>query len=311
VAVDTSPRYRYLRAVNSILVNPYAGCARGQGAWIRGSLHGHSKERSSCSSVPLADGIQDYLSIGAGFMAVTDHDHVSDLSAARARHPDMVFLEGFEHSSAENVLFIGERVPPLHRLPIAAALAAADGLLTIVCHPRPRARDDYWTVEKILALSPRPAGIEVYNGHYIGTNSLLDRRNPLYTDSWDGVLSSGVRMWGYANDDFHDPPDLGRAWNMAWVDAATPADVLASLASGRCYGTTGLRLESIEVRDAHVVVNLADDAEGRFVGPGGRVLAQSTGRRFDWRHDGQAYARFEARGSRGMLWMQPFFTANT
>ena len=297
--------------MTSCLLNPYAGCVASRGAWIRGSLHGHSKEHSGCSSVPLADGIQSYRSIGAGFMAVTDHDHVSDLSAAKARHPDMVFLEGFEHSSAENLLFVGERVPPLHRLPHADALAAADGLLTVVCHPRPRARDDYWTVEKILALSPRPAGIEVYNGHYRRGHAVWKDTNPLYTDTWDGVLSRGIRMWGYANDDFHDPPDLGRAWNMAWVDEATPSAVLASLASGRCYGTTGLLAESIEVRDAHVVVRLADDAEGRFVGPGGRVQARSTGRRFDWRHDGQAYVRFEARGSGGMLWLQPFFHANT
>lgn len=293
----------------SHLSNPYAGCGTGRGAWIRGNLHGHSSEHSGCSSVPLDAGIQRYRAAGAGFMAVTDHDHVSDLSAARARCPGMVFLEGFEHSLAENVLFIGEKVPPLHRLSMADALAAADGLLTVVCHPRPRQRDDYWTVEKILALSPRPTGIEVYNGHYNGTHSLLNRKNPLYTDTWDGLLSRGARMWGYANDDFHDPPDFGRAWNMAWVDAPTPSSVLAALAAGRCYGTTGLLLESVAVEDALVAVRLAGDAEGRFVGPRGRVLAQSAGREFVWRHRGEAYVRFEARGTAGRLWLQPLNAA--
>lgn len=291
------------------LSNPYAGCGTGSGAWVRGNLHGHSSEHSGCSSVPLADGIARYRAAGAGFMAVTDHDHVTDLSAARARYPGMVFLEGFEHSIAENVLFIGERVPPLHRLPLADALAAADGLLTVVCHPRPRARDDYWTVAKILALSPRPAGIEVYNGHYGKRHVIWKETNPLYTETWDGLLSRGARLWGYANDDFHDPPDFGRAWNMVWADTATPSGIVHALASGSCYGTTGLLAESVAVEGARVRVRLADPAEGRFIGPGGRVLSRSEGSEFAWRRDGEAYVRFEARGDAGMLWLQPFFPA--
>jgi hypothetical protein len=291
------------------LSNPYEGCGAGRGAWIRGNLHGHSREHSSCSSVPLADGVERYRAVGAGFMAVTDHDHVTDLSAARARHRGMVFLEGFEHSSAENVLFVGERVPPLHRLSMADALAAADGLLTVVCHPRPRVHDDYWTVAKVLALSPRPTGIEVYNGHYLGTHAALNRKNPLYTDTWDGLLSRGARMWGYANDDFHDPPDFGKAWNMAWVDEPTPAGAVSALASGRCYGTTGLLAESVEVEGDRVRVRLDGTAEGRFVGPGGSLLSRSSGREFAWRHDGGAYVRFEAHGAAGMIWLQPFFSA--
>ena len=291
------------------LSNPYAGCGTGPGAWVRGNLHGHSSEHSGCSSVPLADGIRRYLAAGAGFLAITDHDHVSDLSRARADNPGVAFLEGFEHSDAENVLFIGERVPPLHRLPVEEALAASDGLLTIVCHPRPHGADDYWTVEKILALSPRPAGLEVYNGHYRQGRVLWKRTNPLYIDTWDGLLSRGARMWGFANDDFHDPPDFGRAWNMAWVDAPTPSGVMRALASGRCYGSTGLLAESVAVADSLVTVRLAGPAEGRFIGPGGRVLSRSTGRSFSRRYDGEAYLRFEARGDAGMIWLQPFFPA--
>lgn len=291
------------------LSNPYAGCGAGPGAWVRGNLHGHSSEHSVCSSVPLEEGVARYLAAGAAFLAVTDHDHVTDLSAVRARHPGAVFLEGFEHSAAENVLFIGEKVPPLHRLPLEEALGAADGLLTVVCHPRPRARDDYWTVAKILALAPRPTGLEVYNGHYGREHAIWKRTTPLYTETWDGLLSNGARMWGYANDDFHDPPDFGRAWNMAWVDSLSGPDLMRALASGRCYGTTGLLAESIEVEGPRVTVRLASPAEGSFVGPSGRLLARCEGRDFAWRHDGEAYVRFEARGKAGLLWLQPFFSA--
>ncbi len=289
------------------LSNPYAGCGRGPGAWLRGSIHGHSSEHSGCSSVPLEDGIARYLAAGAGFVAVTDHDHVSDLGPARARHPDVAFLEGFEHSRAENILFVGERVPPLYQLAMNDALAAADGLLTVICHPRPRAADDYWTVDRIMALLPRPIGIEVYNGHYRPDRVPGRDHNPLYTDTWDALLSRGARFWGYANDDFHDPPDFGRAWNMAWVESRTPAGVVVALRSGRCYGTTGLLAESIEVEGADIRVRLAAPAEGRFIGPGGRVLASGDGTDFTLRHDGAGYVRFEARVGTEMLWLQPFF----
>jgi hypothetical protein len=293
------------------LSNPYAGCGSGPGAWLRGSIHGHSSEHSGCSSVPLADGIARYRVAGAGFVAVTDHDHVSDLDPARARYPEIVFLEGFEHSSAEHTLFVGERVPPLYRLPLGEALAAADGLLTVISHPRPRAADDYWTVERILALSPRPVGIEIFNGHYRPGHVLWSDTRPLYTETWDALLSRGARLRGYANDDFHDPADFGRAWNMAWVESPSPAGVLGALRSGRCYGTTGLLAESIEVEGADIHVRLTAPAEGRFIGPGGRVLAGGNGTDFAWRHDGSRYIRFEAQVGTKMLWLQPFFTSVT
>jgi hypothetical protein len=293
------------------LSNPYAGCGSGPGAWLRGSIHGHSSEHSGCSSVPLADGIARYHAVGAGFLAVTDHDHVSDLARARERYPDLVLLEGFEHSRAENVLFVGGRVPPLFRLAMNDALAAADGLLTVICHPRPRAADDYWTVDRILALSPRPTGIEIFNGHYRPGHVLWRDTRPLYTETWDALLSRGARFWGYANDDFHDPPDFGRAWNMAWVESPTPAGVLGALRSGRCYGTTGLLAESIEVEGVDVHVRLAESAQGRFIGPAGRVLAVSGGSDFAWRHDGSGYVRFEAQAGAKRLWLQPFFPSVT
>lgn len=289
------------------LSNPYAGCGTGSGTWLRGSIHGHSCEHSGCSTVPLAAGIARYRAAGAGFVAVTDHDHVSDLGPARTRYPDLVLLEGFEHSRAENVLFVGERVPPLHRLAMNDALAAADGLLTVVCHPRPRAADDYWTVDRILALSPRPIGIEIFNGHYRPGHVLWNDTKPLYTETWDALLSRDARFWGYANDDFHDPRDFGRAWNMAWAESPTPSEVLGALRSGRCYGTTGLLAESIQVDGADIRVRLAEPAGGRFIGPGGRVLAGSGGTEFTWRHDGAGYVRFEAQVGTKMLWLQPFF----
>ena len=136
--------------MSTTLHNPYDGLS---GSWVRGSFHGHCSEHSNCASVPLADSVRDYQAVGAGFVTLTDHDLITDLSAMADRYPDLCFLNGFEYSSRENVLFIGTDVPPLYEQTLEDALAAAGDLLTIICHPKPTGLDsDYWT----LATSSQP-----------------------------------------------------------------------------------------------------------------------------------------------------------
>ncbi len=257
--------------------------------------------------MPLAVSVRQYVAAGAGFMAVTDHDHVSDLSAARSLHPGMVFLEGFEYSSDRNVLFVGERVPPLYLVPLRAALGRADGLLTVVCHPRPYRSEAYWTTDDILALDPPPVAIEIYNGHYSRGHPLRRDTNPLYTDLWDELLGRGAKLVGLANDDFHDQPDFGRAWNMVFLRELTAAGVLEAVAAGRCYGTTGLLAREVADEPTGLRVELAEPATGRFVGTGGTVLSEGQARTFRWDGPVDRYVRFEARGPSGRLWLQPFF----
>lgn len=290
--------------MSSSLINPYKD---GQGIWIRGNLHGHCCEHSGCASVPLLHGAALYHAAGARFMAVTDHDHVTDLTELRALYPEMVFLEGFEYSSRENLLFIGEAVPPLYELSLEEALGRCDGLLTVVCHPRPRKHSQYWTPDMIYNLDPRPLGMEVFNGHYNHPLQLWRDTNPLYTDIWDELLSRGARLWGFANDDFHDPPDFGKAYNMACVKEISPASVLEALKAGRFYATTGLLLGSLSVDGGEIRVKLAGEAHGRFIGPGGRVLREEDGAVFSFSYRGEEYIRFEAEGKPGRIFLQPFF----
>ena len=288
------------------LIDPYSNP---RGAWVRGNLHCHTRENSGCASVPLMRVARTYREGGYGFLAVTDHDRVTDVSPQSALHPEMVFLQGFEYSSQENVLFIGETVPPLHALPLTEALARADGLLTVICHPRPSLSADYWTVPMIMALSPAPVGMEVYNGHYNHHSPMWGSTNPLYTDTWDQILTLGRRLWGFANDDFHDPRDYGRAFNMVLTERADATSLLSALKAGRFYASTGLLLEEAGIREDGILVRLSSEARGRFVGPGGRTVAEASGREFHCRHAGEAYLRFEAEGAAGRLFLQPFFSA--
>jgi hypothetical protein len=286
--------------------NPYEAC---RGTWIRGNLHGHSQEGSACSSVPLLRGIARHRELGARFLAITDHDTVTDLADARSRWPDMILLEGFEWSASENILFLGAQVPPLyeHPLPDALARAQASGLLTMVCHPKPSRSRDYWTVSMIRSLSPAPLGIEVYNAHYSRPHIVFSDPNPLYTDIWDQLLTKGMRLWGFANDDSHDPPDFGCSRTTACVSESTPASVMEALKEGRFYGSTGLRLEGVRIHGDLIEIALNTAARGRFIGPGGKVCAATEGREAAFRASGEAYVRFEAEGGDGRIFLQPFF----
>ena len=288
------------------LLNPYQNPS---GQWWRGNFHGHTAEHSPCATVPLAAAIGKYRGVGARFMAVTDHDHVSDLSAVRLLFPDMVLLEGFEYSSCENVLFVGDKVPDLFDWPLNEAIAAATALLTIVAHPEPQPGSGYWTYEKVMFLDLLPDGVEIYNGHY-GTPAMRALGNqPQYTQFWDELLTAGHRVWGFANDDSHEPPDFDNAFNMVLVDEPTPAGVVAAAKRGRCYGSTGLLLKDLTVNGGQIRVTVSGSATGRFVGPGGRVLATAKGTAFSFSSRGEAYVRFEAEGRQGMLFLQPMFRA--
>lgn len=245
--------------------------------------------------------------MGAAFTAVTDHDHVTDLSRVRSDFPGMVLLSGFEHSSGENLLFIGENVPPLHSLSLAAAVASSDGLLTIACHPRPRPGDDHWSLEKLLRLPRLPDGIEIYNGHY-GVPLLASRGCvPKYTPFWDELLTAGIHVWGFANDDSHDPPDFDNAWNMVNVGVGTVSEIVASAKAGRFYSTTGLIPGEISGRGGEITVKFAEQCTGRFIGPGGRVLSEAVHTVFRYEMIDESYVRFEAAGSEGELFLQPLF----
>ncbi len=286
------------------MLNPYANCG---GTWVRGNLHGHCSESSGCASVPLLAGIEKHRKAGARFLALTDHDTVTDLSPARVLWPDMTFLEGFEWSKSQNILFIGEKVPPLYELSLSEAMRQAAGFLTVICHPRPSLRRDYWTVPMILALDPPPTAIEVYNDHYSRPTRTDAGPNPLYADIWDGLLTRGLRLWGFVNDDSHDPADFGRTSTCVNAKDLSAASLMEALRAGRFYGTTGLGLEEVSVAGELISVRLDSDARGRFVGPGGGVRGASEGQEFSLRASDEDYVRFEAEGAAGRIFLQPFF----
>ncbi|NRA40631.1 MAG: metallophosphoesterase [Planctomycetes bacterium] len=278
-----------------------------RGAWHRGNVHMHCTESSPCSDTLLSRGVQAYSEGEHAFLAITDHDVITDLTAIKAQYPDIIFFEGFEHSVSNHMLFVKESVKPLFEMKDKkGALLHADDYLTVVCHPQGPARD-YWTVDELKAYPQLPTGVEVFNGHY-GVETWRQKGGGWeYTQFWSDCLDAGLRLFAYANDDFHDLIDTQNAWNVVQTTEKTPAAILAALKSGAFYASTGLSLQSIQEYRGKVVVNFTHKVHGRFMGPGNACLSNDYTDSFEMTHTDEAYIRFEAEDNGKKLWTQPFY----
>jgi len=152
--------------------------------------------------------------------------------------------------------------------------------------------------------------IEIFNGattNSWGSATAIDR--------WDQLLSTGRRVWGYANDDVHRPWEVGRGWNHVQVDEDRPPKISDALVNGRFYASTGVRVDSIEVSRGEIAVKTDDAEEIRFITDYGVVQKTVEGSIGRFRvpeqlvhKDVHSYVRVECHGSgTDRAWLQPMF----
>jgi len=286
-----------------LLQNPYQDSSAG---WLKGNLHTHTA--ASDGKRPPQETVDDYASRGYGFLMLSDHDHLTDPGELKNR--GMVLLPGNEISAqGEHILHVGARrkIKPLaDRQKVIAAIRRDDKkALAIVCHPNWEEDFNHCPQEKLAAWQGY-TGLEIYNG--------VIRRlpgSPLATDRWDMLLGSGRRLWGFANDDCHRPEDAGLAWNVVQCRTRTPEAVLAALAAGSFYASTGVVIRTVAVRGGtlHVVAPKAQRIA--VVCDFGKRLAQVDAAELTFRlPEGAAfkYVRVECFGmGESMAWTQPFY----
>ena len=210
-----------------------------------------------------------------------------------------------------------------------AAIRAAGGLAQ-VNHPNWR-----WSVvPDDMAALPDSTLFELWNGH-AGVNNLggadESGRVALSTEAlWDTLLTRGRLLFGVADDDAHeykreqleDPYGTrpGKAWVMVRADTLTPEAIVRALGRGDFYASTGIALAAYEADARGVRLRVArrstsDDRRitTRFIGRGGRVLAEVAGveARYDVRGD-EGYVRAAIVDSNGQrAWTQPVRVAGT
>jgi hypothetical protein len=157
-------------------------------------------------------------------------------------------------------------------------------------------------------------GVEIYTG-------CLSRRRrgdvgfglSLATDYWDEALTSGRKLWGFATDDSYQGYEI----NVGWTEVLAAADDFptykSAIQAGALVASRGMRLfgwsfdgTRLEV-EADLPYLRTYEAEYRFIGDGGKVLAETTGRSARYEPTGdETYVRVEARNADGsILWTQP------
>ncbi|MCZ7646374.1 MAG: CehA/McbA family metallohydrolase [Planctomycetota bacterium] len=273
-------------------------------SWMRGNLHAHSTE--SDGSRPPQEVIDDYAARGYDFMMLSDHDKLTDPSVLKGR--GMVLIPGNEVSAqGPHLLHINAetQIPPNpDRQQVLEAIADAAGL-AVLNHPNWQKHFNHCPQERLEALQGY-VGIEIYNG--------VIRRlegSPLATDRWDRLLSSGRKIWGFANDDSHRPEDVELAWNVVQCSNRTVAAVVDALKYGRFYASTGVTLERIAVHGR--TIHIAAPNASRIVvsvDHGKRIAhADSTDLTFHVPDDAPyTYVRLECYGAgEAMAWTQPIY----
>lgn len=287
----------------SLFTSPYSA----DGEWLRGNLHTHTT--NSDGTRPPEQVIADYESRGYGFLALSDHDCLTDPEPYRSG-TSLVLLPAVEVSArGPHMLHIGatERVEPDEDRQVALDNIAAQNALGILNHPNWGRSFNHFPHERMEALE-RYAGIEIYNG-------VIERLEgtPLATDRWDRLLSKGRRVWGFGHDDAHAAVDVELAWNVVRVRERTPEAVIAALREGNFYASTGVEITNVAVDDGALRVETRNADRIRFFTQHGVCRQTTDGNAAEYalpsdpdRAERLLYVRAECYGSGGrMAWTQP------
>ncbi|CAN5230895.1 CehA/McbA family metallohydrolase [soil metagenome] len=182
----------------------------------------------------------------------------------------------------------------------------ADGGLASVNHPNFWESVQWYDIAALVNLT----FLEVFNGHHLAANEGTASQPPMET-VWDLVLGHGHRVWGLAVDDAHhfsefgsDRANPGRGWVGVGADEATPEAIIAALAKGNFYSSTGATFAHLSMRGGVIEVETERPSEIVFVADGNVVEVVNDYRaRIPLGRAGYMRARIE--NEDGRAWTQP------
>jgi hypothetical protein len=257
--------------------------------FYRGNLHTHTTNSDGRLTVDQVTA--RYAAAGHDFLAISDHD----VWTPPFTHERLVSIPAVEVSAGgPHVLAVGvdhvydtseTRGQILTRI-------VADGGLALLNHPNWEVDYEHWPQAAMLQTGPYH-GLEIFN-------SVVDclQGSAWALDRWDRLLSRGRRVWGFANDDFHDTPHGPRVWNAVAAEAGTAHALVAAMKAGCFYASTGLELDAIEVTDTALHITARESVHTRFIVKGGALAKSVDGERATYHFSGgETYVRAEVWGS--------------
>lgn len=212
--------------------------------WLRGDVHAHS--RHSDARWDVEELVEGARALGLDFVALTDHNTVSGLP--ELGDSELVTLPGMElttfHGHALALGLTGWtdwRTGRAGRTMADAAREVAErGGVFVIAHPMsagdPRCTGCRW---RYRDASPGPAHhVEIFNG------GLDDGRNEQALGLWYDWLDRGREVYATAGTDAHHAGHMvaGKHFNVVRCARREPAALLAALAAGRSYLSSGPHL---------------------------------------------------------------------
>jgi hypothetical protein len=224
----------------------------GDGVWLRCALHAHTTNSDGELAPELL--VRHYEWAGYDVLAISDH-WVRTASPSTER---LLVIPSAELNARAptreddaHVLALGldadPVAPELDFAPLGDVVSwvIENGGVPYLAHTYwSGLRTDQW--EECAGL----LGIEVWNA---GCELEVGRGDSSL--HWDEALERGRLFYGLATDDSHHPGyDSGFAWT--WVCAAEKSQpaVLDALRTGSFYGSTGPRIDTVELTDGDVTV---------------------------------------------------------
>ncbi len=317
-------RCAILLAVATVLA---VGCSRGSkevaprepphfarqfelGPLLKGSVHIHTSLSDGDSSP--AEVARWYREHGYAFIALTDHNRVTDEATAKElSSPDFTVLRGEEvsmwHAGRQvhvNALCTrktiggGDFASAAEAIRRAVRLTSQQGGVALINHPN---FDWAVSIDDVGAFAGA-ALIEVASGHpYVRSKG--DAAHPSHEAMWDAALSRGIDLMGVAVDDMHHVDQCGepsaypgKGWVFVSTSSSDPDMICDALRDGLLVASTGPSLERVEVRGArYVVVPAEPDAKVTFIGASGVLATGVTS--YELRgNEGWVRARVDATG---------------
>ena len=298
--------------------------------WFKGNTHAHTLN-SDGDSAPDAVA-RWYREARYHFLVVTDHNFVTpvtglnDLLGAEDR---FLVISGEEitdragnkpvHVNALGATKLieprgGSRPGEAAGRDVEAARAA--GSVSQINHP-----NFGWALTAAdLMEVDSPQLLEIFNGHP-AVNNLGGGDAAGAEALWDELLTAGRVVYGVASDDPHElkrpghpqAAGPGRGWVMVRADRLSADRILAALARGDFYSSTGVELADWQATPRGVSVKVKEQGSTRyrvqFIGKGGRLLRQDDGAAADYGFTGsEGYVRVKITDSNGLTaWTQPAF----
>ncbi len=256
-----------MRLKGVAFANPFVA----PGNWYKGSLHIHSTV--SDGELTPAEVIQWYRNQEYHFLALTDHDYVSE---AKSITDDFITLSGVEVGGTDpqaglyHLVALG--LPSSGPLKLDGMTKSMQGAvnqlqkaggLVFLAHP-------YWSgqMSKDLLSLENCIGQEIYNG-----SCEVDTCRGLATVHWDDLLACGRRLWGLATDDAHwrsRPKDAGKGWVWVKSTALKQDAILQALKQGHFYASSDPKIYDLRLDPNHgeISVRCSPSTTIDFVGEG-------------------------------------------